>query len=121
MRRAGRMLMSGIFILLILLEAAPSHPRVGLRAATGHECAISATVQPVSMVALPFERATSPADTGGFERTPLSPFAFVAVESLEQTMLARAAHAVVSRGGERFARKPPRRSSARAPDDPDPF
>lgn len=111
---------SMLLIVLVLLEATPSHPRMQLRDGTP-QCEIAATVRPVELLALASERATSAGDPGGFERMPLSPFAFCASPPPSTQHLSRMQADGTLHGHERSAWFQPRQPRARSPDDPDPF
>lgn len=121
MLRRARGLTSIVLIALVALEATPRAPRVAAAAPAGG-CVITASVKPVTLVALPSERPTSTAVPDGSERLPLPPFTLAAVDT-------PVAHLIdASRAGrlrvvhrERGGWLQSRQRRARAPDDPDPL
>lgn len=121
MLRRARGWTSILLIALVALEATPRAPRVAAAAPAGG-CVITASVKPVTLVALPSERPTSTAVPDGSERLPLPPFTLAAVDTRVAHLFDASSagrRPVVHR--ERVGWLQSRQRRARAPDDSDPL
>jgi len=121
MARRARGFTSILLIVLVALEATPEAPRVAAAVPMGG-CVISASIKPVTLIALPSERPTSTALPDAGERLPLPPFTLAAVDTTVSDLASpRGARRVPSVHGERVGWLQSRQRRARAPDDSDPF